>query len=439
MTESQPSAQNLTFAIPKNPGILHNLGLNFHASFCHPHMHRGLNQLHRFSVGLLLPSFYKSKRTWPVEKRTPSTSAALLPEAAAAIAASLQLNSYCHHCCYSTSALLTQPYSTFTKTHNQNSFLLNYLLSHCTLTSPRHSEYPHWLCIQQAKASNLLPLQVLFALSMSMTTISKRSSSSRQKSTPDALAPSVSSIEAIDYYLTNASVPDVRYLKHSLQPDSISKQCEPQQIHGWPLLDHEGLLRDPIAPELTILVSIYSLHNGYAFGTRDAKVLAFQRITNPRDNQDQSDTWALYSESNAHGSKNRGLYLIILECDLPKSIRSVLMVTLTVADTKYSYPAFVHPFPYVYKAEILSFFTISFPPGIDPYTILELGDGFKTALIPLLQSVLHTDHLMMTSTLGKNIFPTIGPAITEHTRVLLKLSRTTPQAKVDPGSGSRLA
>ena len=269
-------------------------------------------------------------------------------------------------------------------------FLFNFPLWKCTygtfhLRSP-HSQTQYWL-----HARLQLPSPV------TMTTL--------------PTAPTLSLLTPTHYEATKTA--DIRFGGNSVLPSSFNPDpttFETRQFHGTVLLPHAEDGSPPIHHGDTIDIALHFYASGAFICYTSAVVRHIQLIANPRLGK-LGDQWSIYSGSTEHGSTNRSAYILFMEASIPTFPNEVLWFFI-LAYKNTGAAAFLHPFPFHMAGDALMIFNIQFPPGLNPHTLLQLGDKLKITLNDLLIEC-NADEPTAVDTFTSSLFVMLTPAISK--------------------------
>ena len=224
-------------------------------------------------------------------------------------------------------------------------------------------------------------------------------------------APTISALTTAYYDVSKCA--DPRFgAAQILSPelDYSPDNYELRQFHGAFMLPHQRG-QDRILPNSNEGVVIHFYAQGSFIGEYTATVLYIQFVACHKHGSKEGDDWTLFSCSKEHASRNKSLYFIAMEAKIPK----FPIATLWVAFTKYlsaGAPAFIHPFPHRMGGDAVMLFSFQFPVGLDPYTVLHLGEKLFTE-IPKALDALSPGEESAINTLKSNLFLFITPNLSQ--------------------------
>ena len=224
-------------------------------------------------------------------------------------------------------------------------------------------------------------------------------------------APTISTITSSYYDV--AKFADPRFGEaHIIPPtwDPSPTTFTERQFHGAFLLPHQKG-EDRIKPNSRVGIVIHFYAQGAYIGEFTATILYIQFVACHKHGEKDGDEWTIYSCSKEHASRNKSLYLIAMEAMIPQFPVDILWVAFTNYRTSGA-PAFIHPFPHRMGGDAAMLYSIQFPIGIDPYTMLHLGEKLITNLIATLPTLVDDEDDAI-NTLRSNLFLFITPNLSQ--------------------------
>ena len=276
---------------------------------------------------------------------------------------------------------------------------------YCTLSPPPHTPTLHGLrstfrnpeCLH-----NILSLPLLSYLLATSVSLNVNNMSS---------APTISTITSSYYDV--AKYADPRFGEAQIRPpiwDPSPTTFIERQFHGAFLLPHQRG-DDRIKPNSRVGIVIHFYAQGAYIGEFTATILYIQFVACHKHGEKDGDEWTIYSCSKEHASRNKSLYLIAMEAMISQFPVDILWVAFTNYRTSGA-PAFIHPFPHRMGGDAAMLYSIQFPIGIDPYTMLHLGETLITNLITTLPTLVDKEDAAI-NTLRSNLFLFLTPNLSQ--------------------------